>query len=182
MLNGGMLSDGELLARSATGDTGAFAELYDRHSAAVFRYAWGALRQNSDAQELLQDTFVTAWSRRFQIQLSRESLLPWLLVTCRNHANNLRRRNAYRASVPLAEGDAPPDAAETEDARDRLRWVMEAIDALPPEDRRVCELCLIEGLSYREAARPLGSSASAIGKRLERARMKLRKAVSENES
>jgi RNA polymerase sigma-70 factor (ECF subfamily) len=167
-----VLTDLELLARASENDSRAFGVLFDRHSAAVFRYAWGFVRQDADAQELLQDTFLTAWDRRSSIRLVGESALPWLLVTCRNHARNQTRRNRYRASLPLRESDAASviDPAE-------LRWVREAIDSLEETDRMVCELCLVDGASYREAALVLGSTEAAVAKRLQRARAKLRKAV-----
>jgi RNA polymerase sigma factor (sigma-70 family) len=171
-----MLTDPELVARVHDNDPRAFGELFDRHSVAVFRYAWGFVGQDADAQELLQETFLTAWDRRRAIRLVGESILPWLLVTCRNHANNLRRRNSYRASLPLRE----TDAASTDDPAE-LHWVRDAIDSLNEQDRMVCELCLIDGASYREAARVLGSTEGAVAKRLQRARTKLRKAVSEND-
>jgi RNA polymerase sigma factor (sigma-70 family) len=170
-----MLSDRELMGRVREEDARAFGELFDRHSVAVFRYAWGFVRQDADAQELLQDTFVTAWDRRNHLRLVGDSVLPWLLVTCRNHARNLRRRSSYRLALPLREGDfARNDPPE-------LRWVRDAIDSLGEADRRVCELCLIDGLSYREAARELGLTPAAVGKRLERARARLRKVVLDNE-
>jgi RNA polymerase sigma factor (sigma-70 family) len=171
-----VLTDHELMGRVREGDPRAFGELFDRHSAAIYRYAWGFARQDADAQELLQDTFVTAWDRRRSIRLVGESVLPWLLVTCRNHARNLQRRNSYRSALPLREADA----AHHDDPSE-LRWVRDAIDSLDEADRRVCELCLIEGHSYREAARITGSTEGAVAKRLQRARSKLRKAVSQND-
>jgi len=172
-----MLSDRELLERTRNGDARAFGELFDRHSVAVYRYAWGLVRHDADAQELLQDTLLTAWSRRRAIRPVADSVLPWLLVTTRNHARNLGRRNAYRSTVPLLDSDA-----SAADVRGELQWVTDAIAALGESDRRVCELCLVDGVSYLEAARALGITPAAVGKRLERARARLRKVALDNEN
>jgi RNA polymerase sigma factor (sigma-70 family) len=171
-----VLTDHELLARAGEGDSRAFGELFDRHSVAVYRYAWALIRHDADAQELLQDTFVTAWDRRRSIRLVGDTALPWLLVTARNHALNLKRHNSYRFTVPLRESDSRSSEGSVE-----IAWVRDAISALGDVDRRVCQLCLVEGASYRDAARELGLTPGAVGKRLERVRARLRKVALDNE-
>jgi RNA polymerase sigma-70 factor (ECF subfamily) len=171
-------SDAQLLERIRDGETRALSGLYDRHSAAVARYAWALAADRHDVEEILQDTFVTLWRSARGIRLVDASALPWLLVTCRNHARNLARKRARDRSVPLPDDFPSSDAA---DARDRLRWVTEAITQLDPVDQRVCELCLVEGRPYKEVAALLGTSVGAIKQRVARSRARLRKAVVENE-
>jgi len=171
-------SDGVLLRRSVTGDRRAFGLLFDRHSRAVTRYAWALVSDRMDVQEIVQDTFVTAWAKAGSVTIAESSALPWLLVTCRNHALNLRRKKATHRTEALPEGLA--DVAAHEDhalAARRVKWVLAEIDALDDLDRRICELCLIEGRSYAEAAALVGASVGAVSKRLERARTRLRTAV-----
>jgi RNA polymerase sigma factor (sigma-70 family) len=111
-------SDADLLKRIVEGGSEGLAALYDRHSAAVTRYAWALAADRHDAEELLQDTFVTLWRNAHRIRLVEASALPWLLVTCRNHARNLSRKRSLQQALPLPEDLASADESE---ARQQLR-------------------------------------------------------------
>jgi RNA polymerase sigma factor (sigma-70 family) len=175
----GETPDTQLLAQCAAGDRRALAAVLGRHAPAVTRYAWALVASQLDVEEVVQDTFFTFWRKSEEIVLRDSSLLPWLLATCRNLSLNLNRARARRASDPLP-GDLAA-ASQSSEMRDRLRWVMKEIEALSPLDRRICELCLIEGRSYAEAAEETGMSIGAVRQRVARSRTKLRKAVTENE-
>ncbi|MGK9148326.1 RNA polymerase sigma factor [Plantibacter flavus] len=155
-------SDSELLRAAAGDDQAAFAAIFDRHAPAVGRYAWAFVSSLDEVQELVQETFITAWNKRTGIRVVDTSVLPWLLVTCRNHALNHRRRRARHGADEL------PDIAtlrpDHDIARERLAVVLAEIEALPDLDRLVCELCLIEGRSYREAATLVGASVGSVAK------------------
>ncbi|GGI36770.1 hypothetical protein GCM10010988_10610 [Cnuibacter physcomitrellae] len=84
-------SDGELLRQIAAGSQSGMRALVEKHSRTLIRYAWALVESPSDVDDVVQDTFVTAWRGADRIALSGESALPWLLVTCRNHAANLAR-------------------------------------------------------------------------------------------
>jgi DNA-directed RNA polymerase specialized sigma24 family protein len=62
-------------------DTGAFANLYDKHITSVYRYALQMLGSVPDAEDISQEVFVLAWVKRSKIRVVDQSLLPWLLVT-----------------------------------------------------------------------------------------------------
>lgn len=166
------LDDVALVAAVASGSSDALADLFSRHSDAVARYAWAFAPDEGAVQDLVQETFITLWSKSADIRLVGTSALPWLLVTCRNHGRNHRKKLARRAEVSLLEADGMEAAPAPE-----LRWVMDIISALPETDRRVCQLCLVDGLSYKAAASELGVSVAWVGKRLQRARVRLRKEV-----
>lgn len=174
-----MNPDVELLARSVARDPRAFGDLFDRHSTAVFRFAFSLSHNETEAQEVVQETFITAWRKLADIRLAGDSMLPWLLVTARNHHRN-RVRAALRAgeAMPLDDyrGDRDAHAREAERVglQDELDWVFAAIRTLSPVDQRIVDLCLYEGLSYNEAAMRLGLTAQGVGKRLERTRARLR--------
>lgn len=181
-------TDADLLRRLGDGDERALSIVFDRHATAVTRYAWALAPSRMDVEEIVQDTFVTVWRRAPEITIPDVSLLPWLLVTCRNLALNVARKGARN------QADALPDESSTdllalrgvhrdaEEARDRLRWVLDEIDRLEPIDRRVCELCLVDGLPYVEAAGVLGISVGAVKQRVSRSRARLRKAVTVDEN
>ncbi|ROS75743.1 RNA polymerase sigma-70 factor (ECF subfamily) [Curtobacterium sp. PhB130] len=172
-------ADAALARRMALGDTGALAVAFDRFAPTLTRYAWALAGSKQDVEELVQDTFLTLWQRASTIDLATGSLVPWLLVVCRNHARNQARRIAKNAGDELPPELAAPAGAD--DARERLRWVRDEIAALPPVDRRICELCLLEGHSYSEAATMLGLSVGAVTQRVSRSRARLKKAVTHDE-
>lgn len=172
-------ADAALARRLALGDRAALADAFDRFAPTLTRYAWALAASKQDVEELVQDTMLTLWQKAASIDLPTGTLLPWLLVVCRNHAKNQARRIAKNAGDELpAELAAPADA---DDARERLRWVRDEIAALPEVDRQICELCLLQGHTYSEAATMLGLSVGAVTQRVSRSRARLRKAVTHDE-
>jgi RNA polymerase sigma-70 factor (ECF subfamily) len=169
--------DVELIARSIARDPRAFGDLFDRHSTAVFRFAYSLTHDTTEAQELVQETFVTAWKKLADIRLVGDSVLPWLIVTTRNHARNARRARAVHDALPLEEhllDGAGMLETERSAHREELDWVFDAVRRLTPVDQQIVQLCLYQGLGYKEAAKRLGLSPAAVGKRVERARARLR--------
>ncbi|WP_051192070.1 RNA polymerase sigma factor [Microbacterium luticocti] len=167
-------TDGELIRLALRGDRGAFSALFARHGKAVYLYAWGMTRDDRDAEDVVQETFVVAWRKLRGIRLVDASALPWLLVTCRNLTRNVLR--ARRAHLVLDESLLPGDHTRQERIEE-LTWVRDAIGRLGGMDQRIVHLCLVEGFSYAEAADHLGLSTSAVAKRVERVRVTLRRAV-----
>jgi RNA polymerase sigma factor (sigma-70 family) len=179
-------TDADLLARLALGDQKALAVVFDRHAAAVTRYAWALAPSRMDVEEIVQDTFVTMWRKAAEITISDASMLPWLLVTCKNHSMNFIRKAARNRADELDEtrverAVSVRDHREAETARDDLRWVLDEIGRLDPVDRQVCELCLVDGLPYAEAAEQLGITVGAVKQRVSRSRARLKKAVTLDE-
>jgi RNA polymerase sigma-70 factor (ECF subfamily) len=167
-------TDGELIAR-AHSDRGAFSALFARHSKAVYLFAWGVTRDELDAQDITQETFVTAWGKLAEIRIVEASALPWLLVTTRNLLRNHSRKQ--RTTLQLDESLATGGETNAAARREELQWVMHSISQLGGIDQRICQLCLIEGYGYADAARQLGLTTSAVAKRVERVRAVLRAAV-----
>ncbi len=170
-------TDTALVDGMSKGSETAFAILFDRHSGPVYRFAWGLADGREDVNDIVQETFLVTWKRRKDIRVVGDSALPWLLTTCRNTAYNLNRARRRSAADELSD-PAPGTAAwyrqsEHERASEELRWVRGEIARLPDSDRRLCELCLIEGQTYAEAAAALGLKPATARKRIERARTKL---------
>ncbi len=171
-----MTGDSELIALVAAGSTEAFDLLYSTHVATVGRYAWGVSSSRQSAQELVQDTFLTLWHNAGRITLMTDSALPWLLATCKNHSRNLGRaesRHSRLISTLTQRRRLAESMAEEPDAP--MRWIHDAIDRLPRHEAMVVHLCLVEDMTYKDAAAVLGLSDAAVAKRLQRARTKLRK-------
>ncbi|MEO6116886.1 MAG: sigma-70 family RNA polymerase sigma factor [Pseudolysinimonas sp.] len=152
---------------------GDIGQLFDRHAAAVFRLAFALVHDPDTAQDVVQDTFVIAWRKRRSIRLIDGSALPWLLATARLTAMAARRKRDRRRTETVDHEllAALPSTSMTTDDETAVRM---ALTALTEQDRRIVELILIDGRSYAEAAAQLGLSVSAAGKRLERARARMR--------
>lgn len=173
------LTDAALLAQSAAGDRDAFDEIVRRHHASVFRLARLLVNKSDAAEDVLQQTFLSAWrgAGGFRAQASART---WLLTIARNAAWRMRERVAREAlaETPLDElgtqagwgGPDPETLAMAAEQRERLH---EAFAGLTVEEREVLTLRDLEGLSGDETAALLGVTVPAMKSRLHRARMRL---------
>jgi RNA polymerase sigma-70 factor (ECF subfamily) len=184
-------SDAELVARLQAGDQAAYAQLVDEHSGKVYRLALRMMGNEADAEDVLQETFLSAFKSidRFE---ARSSLSTWLYRIASNAAlMRLRRFEPDQVSVdePVErdDGDLLPRQffdfcclPEEDLLRDEARAEMDrAVDELPSTLRSVFILRDIQGLSTEETADSLNLSVSAVKSRLMRARLKLRERLSE---
>lgn len=175
----GTESDEAIVRAMASGDKSALARAFDRYAPTLTRYAWALVDDRQDVEEVVQDAFLTLWQRAATLELPADTVLPWLLVVCRNHAFNAGRKRTKHRADELPETVAAP--GDHDEAAERLRWVRAEIAALPDLDRRICELCLLEGYSYTEAAGLLGLSVGAVTQRVSRSRRRLKKVVMHDE-
>ncbi|MBU5422555.1 sigma-70 family RNA polymerase sigma factor [Cellulomonas hominis] len=166
-------TDDELLARSLLRPQ-AFGLLYERHSAAVFRYL--ARRAGADAAEdLVGDVFVVALEARVRYHPHASgSALPWLYGIGGNVVRAHLRRQRPSATIDREVGvdwDAVDDRLDARAARGELR---RALSSLTPSEREAFLLVAWEGLSPAEAARALGVTPTVVRTRLNRARQRAR--------
>jgi RNA polymerase sigma factor (sigma-70 family) len=171
-------SDSELVQRIARGELDALGALFDRHEAALRRYFCRLGLSPSDADDLVQATFleVVRAAARFDATLP---LLGWLYglasIMARRHRRSLARaakRLLSWASQSSLES-APSPAADFE--RDQeLRRFQAAFERLSSKKREVFVLVVLEGLSGEEAAQALRIPVNTIWTRLHHARRELR--------
>lgn len=175
--------EASLCARVALGEAAAFEELYDRYVPQVHAHCARQLGSVQDADDLAAMVFLEAWRRRDAIRVVDGSALPWLLVTATNVALNQRRsRRRYRAALtrlpqPAVEPDHAGAVAERASQEAAARALAQALAGLADTDRQVVSLCLMEELSYEQAAEALGLTHAAVRSRLMRARKQLRTAL-----
>jgi RNA polymerase sigma-70 factor (ECF subfamily) len=175
----GVLTDEELLKRTAAGDREAFDVIVTRHQAAVFRFARAATEGPAAAEDVLQETFLSAWRAAGTFQ-GRSAVRTWLLTIARNQAWHHRERAGRLPvdDVPLPElgeaagwgSESPEDGVLRSERRDRLAG---ALAALAPEEREVLVLRDLEELTGEETAAALGIGLAAMKSRLHRARLRL---------
>ncbi|MCZ2402701.1 sigma-70 family RNA polymerase sigma factor [Paenarthrobacter sp. Z7-10] len=179
-------ADGCLLRRIGKGDKPAFGMVYEKYVRAVAWTARSMLGSIDLAEDVTQTTFLVLWQESKRITLVGESLLPWLLGTCRMQCRNLRVKERRRTHQQL-DNDADISAAgfSTEDLVIQQATVMgleSHIESLKDIDRQIYRLCLRQELSYEAAANSLGISHAAVRNRLSRLKKNLRQFLSAQES
>lgn len=171
--------DPDLIAQSAAGDRRAFEHLVERHAAAILRLATAATDDRASAEDVLQQTFLSAYRNAASFR-GKASARGWLLAIARNAAYRLRAKRGREDLMdePLMTlgreagwgSDNPEALAIAAQRRDTLT---RAVQTLSPVDREVLILRDIEGLSGPEAAEVLGITGRALKSRLHRARLRL---------
>jgi RNA polymerase sigma-70 factor (ECF subfamily) len=171
--------DPHLIALTAAGDRRAFERLTERHAAAVLRLATAVTDDPASAEDILQQTFLSAYRNAASFR-GEGSARAWLLTIARNAAYRLRAKQGREdlMNEPLMTlgrdagwgSDNPEALAIAAQRRDTLT---RALQTLSPGDREVLILRDIEGLSGQEAAEVLGITGRALKSRLHRARLRL---------
>ena len=173
----GSMTDGQLLDRFANGRGAsaelAFAALVERHGSMVLGVCRAVLRDEHDAQDAFQATFLVL-VRKARSLWVRDSMAPWLhavaLRAARSARSARRRRSSHEWQRALLAADRPD--AEVDPDRERL--LHREIDRLPERYRLPVVLCDLEGQTHEQASRYLGCPVGTVKSRLARGRARLR--------
>jgi RNA polymerase sigma-70 factor (ECF subfamily) len=165
--------DGDLILRTASGDRGAFEDLYRRYSRAVFGLALRRLGDRGRAEDAVQETFASIWRSAASYRPERGAGAPWLFAVARNAiVDRSRARGEPPADAP-EEADlepGPPDRAE----EGWVAWrVHRALEELPEREREVVALAYWSGLSQSEVADYLGIPLGTVKTRTRAALVRL---------
>lgn len=172
-------AEAALIAQARAGDPGAFDALVEAHQRAVFRFARALTHNDALAEDVLQETFLSALEG-LGAWRAESSLRTWLLVIARNAALKHRRRDRERPGeqepdfetlgrdAGWGDVDSPERIAASHEAASAVTRALASLDV---EAREVLTLRELEGLSGDETARLLGLSLAAMKSRLHRARL-----------
>ncbi len=175
----------ELIARAVSGDAEAIRQIIKSHNQRLYRLVRAVLRNNADAEEVLQEAYLKAFAKLEDFQ-GESSLSTWLSRIALNAAlMRLRAQKRLRRAAPtlgLAEAEIIPFPLSSSTAdpervmaqRQLLHLVEEATDALPEIFRLVFVARIIEGLSVEETVALLDLPAATVKTRLHRARKLIR--------
>ena len=176
-------ADGAAMQRMASGDGAALAELYDRHGRAMFSLAFRIVRDQGDAEEVVQDVFAQAWRQAARYDTGRGVVVAWLLMMTRSRAiDRLRMRRgrpALQEDHPdvlrdLSDASAPVDLALL--TTEQVARVRQALDELPGPQRTAIELAFYEGLTHAEVAERLEQPLGTVKTRIRLGLLRLRSA------
>jgi len=172
--------DGELerlLPRVASGDRIALKNLYERTAAKLYGICLRVVGDEAEAQDVLQDTFTTVWTKAGRFDPVKASAITWLSVLARNRAiDRVRARRAPAASLDDAEevpSDSPSqlDVLERDEDAARLK---NCLDELDERARSMIRTAFFDGASYPELARREGVPLSTMKSLIRRGLMRLR--------
>jgi RNA polymerase sigma-70 factor, ECF subfamily len=163
------LSDEAVVALVARSDEQALAELYDRFGRVAYGLALRVLRDQTLAEDAVQDAFLTAWRTADAFVPERAKASTWLLTLVHRRAVDLVRREERRRAEPI---DAAGDPVG-EDAVDEAVWlryqrgrVQDALRRLPDAQREALELAYYGGFTQSELAERLGQPLGTIKSRM----------------
>lgn len=171
-----MRTDDELMIRVSAGDTQAFTELYERHSAALFTFLVRLTGDRRLGEDLLQETFVrlfrsrdsyeaTGRFRAFLFTIARRLVIDW---------RRSQRAMGLEHSEALETVEAAENAEDTAVTRDLVERLDAALKRLPASQREIILLSRYAELSAEEIAQIIGSTPGAVRVGLHRALRRLR--------
>jgi RNA polymerase sigma-70 factor (ECF subfamily) len=171
-------SEALAIARAKSGDGEGFRNLVERHSRSVFRLAYRMTGNESDAEDIVQETFLRAYKQLNRYE-SRSSFATWLYRIAANCSIDLIRAKKVRQPVEvpetLAAKDPEPDRAMF--SSEVQKRVAEAMNDLSGQERTAFVLRHFEGLSIDEISRSLGVGENAAKHAVFRAVQKLRRTL-----
>ena len=164
------LSDEALVALAARSEQSALAELYDRFGRPAYGLALRILRDESLAEDAVQDAFLAVWRTAPRYLPERGKASTWILTLVHRRAVDLvRREERRRADVldPAAEpGDRSPPVDEEAWLRLQRERVQKALRQLPDQQREAIELAYYGGFTQSELAERLGQPLGTIKSRM----------------
>ena len=174
-------SEAELVSRARRGDATAFGLLVTAHAEIAFRTAYLVVADAAEAEDAAQEAFVKAHRALGRFE-EGAPFRPWLLRIVANTARNRRRARGRRLGLQLraeVAADRQPVASAESVVLDaeRRHELLEAVNALPPEDRLVIGARYFLDLPEAEIAALAGVPRGTVKSRLSRARARLASAL-----
>jgi RNA polymerase sigma-70 factor, ECF subfamily len=176
-----------VIARAASGDRTAFAQLMEHYQSACYGLAWRLLRDPDQAADATQDAFIHAYRA---IASYRGGIFrSWLLRITANASYDILRRSQRRPSSPLPDPDegAPelPDLGAVNplaeaSKSEMYRHLEVALRRLPEDQRTAVVLCDVYGMDYNEVAQMTKSALGTVKSRIHRGRLRLRELLAEH--
>lgn len=169
--------DEHLMARIMHGDRQAFETLVRRHGPGILTLLRRMTGNRHRAEELFQDTFLAVWQKCDQFRPGL-TFRPWLYTIAVNRCR-AEFRSQRTPTVPLNE-EAVADAVSPVDAvvaRETASQVLQAVSALPEQQRLVVSLRVWQGLSYAEIAQTIGLHEGTVRSHMHHALAALRRTL-----
>jgi RNA polymerase sigma factor (sigma-70 family) len=180
--------DAELYRRAASGDSGAFEELYRRYSSPAYSLAFRLTGGKQLAQEVVHDSFLAVWSSPHLFDPTRAAFRTFFLLVVHHRAVDVVRREerlrqllARVNPVPVADEDVAEGVVQEAWVAGWRDRVLAALRELSPDQRRVLELAYFQGLTQARIAKELGIPLGTVKTRTLAGLRKLHRLLGEGE-
>lgn len=172
------------LVRVAAGDRAALRLVYKDTSAKLFGVCLRILNDRSEAEDVLQDVYVTVWRKAASFDPGRGSPITWLVSIARNRAIDRLRAGTVRAHMePIEAADAVSDPSLP--ALDRVQMAQQhqrltrCLEELEPRHSAAIRSAFLEGATYEELAARMGVPLGTMKSWIRRGLLKLRTCLEE---
>ena len=177
----------DLLARITKRERAAFEQLYTRYSNILYATAMKFLKEDADAQDVVQDVFIQIWDKAKLYDPAKGKPLTWALTMTRNRSidriraiqRRTRLRDDFEKETVADESAGIREALSGVDASEKTQILRDAVARLSPEQRKVIDLAFFGGLTQSEIADRLGESLGTVKARARRGLMKLKEHLGE---
>lgn len=168
-------SDEQLMRRIQEGDQTAFNALVNQHINPLYHFTKRMLGNNTDAEDIVQETFLRAWKHALSWQPNKAKLSTWLHRIAHNLCIDMSRKQRMKL-VELQEDHVITERQVSDDIHQEevSAQVADALHGLPERQRSAIILCYYQGLSNQQAAEILDVSVSALESLLARGRRSLK--------
>ena len=172
----------DLLARVAKRERAAFEQLYSRYANILYATAMKFLKEDADAQDVVQDVFIQIWDKAKLYDPAKGKPLTWALTMTRNRSidriraiqRRTRLRDDFEKETVVDESASLREALSGVDASETSQILRDAVGRLSPEQKKVIELAFFGGLTQSEVADRLGEPLGTVKARARRGLMKLK--------
>ena len=180
------MQEEQLVRKAQSGDDSAFEQLLLQHQKNVYNLCLRLLQNPDDAQDAAQESFLRAWRNLDQYHFDA-AFSTWLYRLTRNLCLDELRKKKRRPQTSLSVQDEEGEERELEIAdpapvpeeallqKEQQRAVALAMEQLPPEQREILQLRVVQELPYEQIAEILGLPVGTVKSRLARARIQLKK-------
>ena len=177
------MEDSELIAQVRAGQFEAFGRLIERYQRQLYYFVIGKVREHTDAQDLVQKSFVTAYQSLATLT-DADAFLPWLRGIALNHCRNEWRRYHRQATMKerlleVKRAELGMQWLDQPEGRDeaRIHALGQCMQKLKPDEQKVIELRFVHELSMNEIGTELKKGAEAVRLLLYRIRGRLAECV-----
>lgn len=165
-----------LLARVASGDEAAVAEVLDTYGGLVWSIARRSFRDRSEAEDAVQDAFIAVWQSAGKYDASVSSEATFIAMIARRRVIDRVRKAGRRPDTqPIASFDEPAvEADEATEIQEESQRVLAVIDELDPPQPEVIRHSLMDGLTHAQIAERLALPLGTVKTHIRRGLMKVR--------
>lgn len=172
----------ELLRRIAQRERAAFEDLYSRYANILYASALKFVKEDADAQDVVQDVFIQIWDKAKLYDPAKGKPLTWALTLTRNRAidriraiqRRTRLRDEFEQETFVDESAGVREALSGVDASEKGQILRAAVGQLTMQQRKVIDLAYFGGLTQTEIAEKLGEPLGTVKARARRGLLKLK--------